>query len=68
MPPNPLCVPSMERPDGEIGESGDTEARRQAEDAVVPGTARSGADGPPTAGRKDQSREAKAKDPKTSTS
>ncbi|MFD5621622.1 hypothetical protein [Streptomyces yangpuensis] len=43
------------------GESGDTEARRQAEDAVVPGTDRSGADGPRTAGRKDQSRGAKAK-------
>ncbi|MFI8361890.1 hypothetical protein ACIGD1_17185 [Streptomyces sp. NPDC085612] len=47
------------------GESGDSEARRQAEEAVVPRTGKAGAAGPRTTGRQAQTRAAKAKDSNT---
>ncbi|MFE6905553.1 hypothetical protein [Streptomyces erythrochromogenes] len=46
------------------GESGDTEARRQAEEAVIPGTGKAEAAGPRT-GRQAQTRAAKPKNPNT---
>ncbi|MFE7183452.1 hypothetical protein [Streptomyces erythrochromogenes] len=47
------------------GESGDAEARQQAEEAVVPGTGKAGSAGPRTAGRQAQNRAVKAKNPNT---